>query len=296
MPLPPQLRSAPFAVGVGRTHGLGAGRMRGPDLLSPFRGVRVASEARTLHELCLVYAQRMPPHAFFSGITAAVIMGIPLPHHLERSRLLHVAVPAPHRAVRGRGIRGSTVRLGADDIREWRGLRISSPSRVWCELAQVLSVPDLVAAGDFLIQWRLPSTTKEALARAVDEYAGRRGRPAMREAIGHLDDRSESRPESIVRVALAGGGVDGFIPNQWVTTSGGHRCRIDLAIPGRKLAIEYQGEHHNDSKQFHDDMTRRSRLEADGWAVMFIGAGDLDDPAELLQRIRRMLDSRPHAR
>jgi hypothetical protein len=40
-------------------------------------------------------------------------------------------------------------------------------------------------------------------------------------------------------------------------------------------------------------MTRRSRLEADGWFMIEVNANDLRDAPELLQRIRRVLASRP---
>ena len=41
-------------------------------------------------------------------------------------------------------------------------------------------------------------------------------------------------------------------------------------------------------------MTRISRLEADGWYVLQINNGDLGNPGELVQRIRKVLESRPH--
>ena len=59
--------------------------------------------------LALAYQQKMPPHAHFCGITAAVLLGVPLPARYERSLLLHVAVPPPHRAPTGRGVRGHTL-------------------------------------------------------------------------------------------------------------------------------------------------------------------------------------------
>ena len=39
-------------------------------------------------------------------------------------------------------------------------------------------------------------------------------------------------------------------------------------------------------------MTRRSRLEAQGWYVMEINADDLGDPVELVARIRSVLARR----
>lgn len=41
--------------------------------------------------------------------------------------------------------------------------------------------------------------------------------------------------------------------------------------------------------QWRKDMTRRSRFEAKGWFVMELNADDLDDPTELVERIRMAL-------
>jgi very-short-patch-repair endonuclease len=39
-------------------------------------------------------------------------------------------------------------------------------------------------------------------------------------------------------------------------------------------------------------MTRRARLEANGWFVMLVNANDLRDPDELVRRIRTVLAAR----
>ena len=61
------------------------------------------------------------------------------------------------------------------------------------------------------------------------------------------------------------------------------------------MVIEYQSRFHEAPVDFRTDMTRISRLEADGWVVIQVNADDLDDPGELLARISRVLASRPLA-
>ena len=61
------------------------------------------------------------------------------------------------------------------------------------------------------------------------------------------------------------------------------------------MVIEYQSRFHESPVDFRTDMTRISRLEADGWVVIQVNADDLDDPGELLARISRVLASRPLA-
>ncbi|MBU1589284.1 MAG: hypothetical protein KKH51_15270 [Actinobacteria bacterium] len=58
------------------------------------------------------------------------------------------------------------------------------------------------------------------------------------------------------------------------------------------MILEYQGDYHRSMSQWRKDMTRRSRLEAQGWYVMEINADDLGDPVELVARIRSVLARR----
>jgi very-short-patch-repair endonuclease len=291
--LPRELSRGPFTVAQGAAAGLSPDRLRGSDLHRPFYGVRSATPATTALERCRAYEQRMPEHAFFCSVTAAQLFGIPLPRHLEESVVVHVGVPSAKHPPRGRGVVGHRLSLSGTQARNWCGLRVAEPEQVWCQLGALLSVPDLVAAGDFLIRRNLPLTTHARLKDAVECFPGRRGKPRLRVAAQLLSDRAESRRESHLRVIIIQAGITGVAVNLPVTTSGGFRYRIDLAVPARKVAIEYQGEYHGDEAQRRTDMTRRARLEADGWYVLEVNADDLRDPAELVQRIRRVLAARP---
>jgi very-short-patch-repair endonuclease len=219
-------------------------------------------------------------------------MGVPLPWRLESRIVLDVAVPLPRRAPSGAGVRGRALTLREGDVRVRNGLRVSSPSRTWCDLGAELDLLDLVAAGDFLIHHRGGVTTRRHLERAVESHTGRRGRPRLLEALPLLDSRSESRQESHLRVILMRGGIPGLAINLPITTSGGFRYRVDLGIPSRRAVIEYQSDYHGDMVRFRRDMTRRGRLEADRWLVILVNIDDLRSPHELVKRIRGQLDQR----
>lgn len=235
----------------------------------------------------------MPPHAFFCSVTAAQLFGVPLPRRLENAVVTHVGVPVSKHPPRGSGVLGHRYTVAADSLTSWCGLRVAAPEQVWCQLGVLLSVPDLVAAGDYLIRRDQPLTTHVRLREAVESFPGRRGRPRLRAAVELLHDRAESRRESHLRVILVQAGIVGLAVNLPVTTSGGFSYRADLAVPRRKMIIEYQSEYHGDEMQRRKDMTRRARLEADGWYVMEVNADDLRDPAELVERIRLVLAGRP---
>lgn len=220
-------------------------------------------------------------------------MGVPLPARLENSQLLHVAVPAPRRALAASGVIGHKLQVDDDHLRMLGGLRACKPELVWCQLATILSLPDLVAAGDYLIHWRSPRTTTTFLGEAVRVHPGRRGKRALWSALELLDDRSESRKESQLRVVLVQARLVGLVANLEITTSSGWEYRGDLAFPRHKVIVEYQSDYHRDPAQFRADMTRISRLQADGWFVIQVNADDLREPVELVQRIRKVLADRP---
>jgi very-short-patch-repair endonuclease len=129
---------------------------------------------------------------------------------------------------------------------------------------------------------------------AMLRHPGQRGHRRLVRAFPQQYDRAESRRESLLRVIVVNAGIPGVVANVWITTSGGYGYRGDLVILERKLIIEYQSRFHDGTKEFDSDMTRISRLEADGWYVLQINNRDLADPAELVQRIRNILGNRPH--
>jgi very-short-patch-repair endonuclease len=203
--------------------------------------------------------------------------------------LIDVTVPEGRRAISGRGVRGHAARVGTNDVVDLRGLRVSSVTRTWCELGAALSVADLVAAGDFFVHRELPYTSIAALHAALLAFAGRRGARRLGAAITMLDDNTASRRESLLRVLAIGQGFTGFVMNMKILTSGGYNYYGDLTFPNERVIVEYQSEYHFDPDQHRKDMTRRSRLEADNWAVMFINADDLANPRELAARIRAVM-------
>lgn len=260
-------------------------------MLHPFRGTHLPrGVSPTYLNRCLALQSRLPAHAFFSGITAARIIGLPLPSALERDVRVHVSVPRPRVAPTGRHVVGHVSSFDATVL--WHGARVSPPARTWCELARALALDDLVACGDFLIHHELPIVTPAALEAAVLSWDRRAGCARLRAALPLLSERSESRAESRLRVLITLAGFEGLSVNLWIVTSTSSRYRADLAFEKQKVIVEYQSRFHDNTKAFTDDMTRKSRLEADGWHVFEVNARDLDDPAELLARLRGLLARR----
>ena len=149
----------------------------------------------------------------------------------------------------------------------------------------MLSVADLVAVGDHLIHWQSPLCTLDDLQAAIARYPGRRGRTVLTEAIGLLDDHSESPQESRLRVLLHSVGIVGLVANLRITVRG-RRYRADLALPRWKVAIEYQSDYHRDADQWRKDMSKRESIATIGWHTMEMNADDLSLGRELGERVR----------
>jgi very-short-patch-repair endonuclease len=86
--------------------------------------------------------------------------------------------------------------------------------------------------------------------------------------------------------------VPGLAVNLPIITSGGYKYRADIAMPVKRVIVEYQSLLHMTPERYRADMTRRSRLEADGWFVIEVNAQDLADPGELVSRVTRVLAGR----
>jgi len=279
----------PFSYRSGLEAGLTPGTLRSARWNHDIRGMRIDQPAQDLSDRWRMLAARIP-RGFFSHTTAAVILGIPLPWHLKNSSVVDVAIAAPARAPHATGLRGHELGIHPGQVQKTRGVPHTSPARTWCDLASVLSLYDLVAAGDFLIQRQLPLATSRQLSECADLFFGRRGIRRMREALGLLSELSESPPESILRVIMVQGGLPAPKINHTIVDSEtGRAMRPDFLFEKERVIVEYQGDYHRTRAQWRADMTRRSTLESKGWKVVELNWDDLKDPAELVARIRALL-------
>lgn len=287
-PLPSSLQHGPF---LAREAALGRGRLRGPDLTAPFAGTRdLAAAEASLLRLCRAFALRMPPRAFYCGPTAAGLLGIPLPPWWPPLPL-HVGVRAGERRVVAAGIRAHHLTACRDELGSLGGLRMTSPERTWCDLAAALTLPQLVGAGDFLLWRRGPLTSLPRLETAVAQFPGRRGTRMLRTALPLLSGRSDSPPESEIRVAILAAGLPAPEVNAPVYTSRGlFVAQPDLTWPAYRVALEYEGDHHRtDPAQWNEDIRRINALQLIDWIAIRASSPDYRDPSQLIHKLRTAL-------
>ncbi len=273
-PLPPRLARAPFSVADAMAEGVSRKQLRRAVLDRPFHGIRsVGHDLARLDVLCHAYAVRMPPAQAFSHVTAARLMGLPLPLRLESSRELHVSAAAPRRAPEGKGIIGH--RHSGEKVIVHRGVRVTSPELTWVSLATILSLDDLVAVGDALVEGDHPWTTIEKLTAAIT--CGVRGAVKLREAVALVRLGVRSRPETHLRLALGRAGLPEPVVSHpvWVPALG-RRVHPDLSWPEWKVGMEYEGDgHRTDRWQFRHDISRVEAMVDIGWTLSRFSADDV---------------------
>jgi hypothetical protein len=289
-PLDPSDVGDGFAVRVALARGIPRARLRAQDLASPFWGTRQFRTNDTLLSRCRALMSRMPETAAISHSTSALLWGIPLPSRLA-SGPVHVTVATGHRAPEHSGASGHQRPLAAQDVAEQFGFRMTVPERTWCDLAEQTSLPELIAAGDFLLSWRQPLTALEALADYSARHVSRRGATRRRDALPLLSARAESYSESILRALLMGAGFPVPEVNHNVYDGAGRFiARVDLAWPEFGIALEYEGDQHRtDRRQWQRDLRRVEELQDARWRVVRVSADDLHAPVSLFARLTRLM-------
>lgn len=315
--LPAELMAAPFTLAFGRAAGLGDKRMRGKDLERPVRGVRLAAAvgpvppvppnpvdpwadaAARLRHRCEAVALAVPDDAFFSHLTAARLWPLPLPRWAVEDDAVHVSVMEPAMSPRLPGIVGHRLSHHLISAVRRGGLRVVDPATLFCQLASRLALPDLVAVGDALIllpryahgRDERPYVALTDLTERVDRARGR-GVVRARRALGLVRPGAESRPETLVRLAIADAGLPEPDLNVDVCAADGTFLgRGDMVYRLYRVIVEYDGDHHRtDTVQYDHDVGRLDRFAAHGWRVVRLtGRGFAADRETCLARIRQAL-------
>jgi hypothetical protein len=229
----------------------------------------------------------LPEGTVASHATAAVLLGAPLP----ASWPLEFAVrPGVYRARRQR-IRVHVRDLTARDEVRGAGLPVTSGPQTWLDLAAHVPAQDLVVVGDAL--YRAGHLDAATLAERLDRADGVRGVVRARECAPLLTPLAASRPESLIRYWVVTAGLPVPTPQLPVVDRRGRTvAHADLGYEEWRIALEYEGRHHAERRQFRRDLDRYSLMAAHGWLVLRFGEDDLRRRDRVLSRVAGALESR----
>lgn len=270
-------------------HLVAAGRIRRRDLWAPLHGVRIAADGpddwrglgaeEAFRRRCRVTAAVLPKGVGFGSLTAARLWSVPLPLSLPGDELHVVALPGSWPTKRP-GIRSRQLKDRNAFLVDREGLPVIDPATLACHLALELPPDDLVAAIDALLhvpvipQAGRPFLTPEDLRERLSTYRGP-GRPAAAWAITRARTGAESRPESLLRLAIVAGGLPEPRLNVDIRDGAGRFLgRGDMVYELYRLVVEYDGDHHrSDTTTYNHDLERVDALTGAGWRVLRITAG-----------------------
>lgn len=289
-PIPESLRKRPFTRADAVAAGVSEHMLRGSRFRRLFRGVYVCADVPDSPLLRLDGALLLlPPRAAASHLSAAAVFELPVPPFSD----VHTVVRRGWLESRIDGIQVHEAR-GARHVIEHRGYRVVCPTRTFVDLADLLGLVDLVVVGDAMVRVGLctPQQLVEEAASASTRHA-----ELARRAAALVRPRVDSPMETRVRLLLVLAGLpepetnlDAYTPERaWI-------ARPDLSYPGLRIAIEYDGRHHDDdADQRERDIGRSEAYERYGWRVIVVTARRFyREPALLVSRVLAALQERGH--
>jgi len=230
------------------------------------------------------------PHAVLCGVTAAVLHGCTA----MTSADVHVLVPYQCKPRSRPGLAVHHSCFYAEQIVDLDGLRVLALPHVVADLLCLAAPGDALAIADEVLRQAEPRS--DELRAAVAERL--RGRPDPRGTVrgaGLLElasPRAESAPESWVRMLLIERGFPLPEVNFSLRSPEGREIyRLDLAWPGLRIALEYDG-HAAHADHEEQDAAREGDLRRRGWIVVRARADDLRDPTRLLRELRVAFEAR----
>ncbi|QGK71500.1 DUF559 domain-containing protein [Allosaccharopolyspora coralli] len=266
---PTETRFGLFTRAEALSRGVTDRRLRSGEFGRVLQGVYCPGDKPIDHELrCHAAALVLPPSAVLTGRSAATLHGVPLAKTWDHVEAL---VSGAKYMNRRKGLRCWSVRSRPAEHRPWHGIRLATPLRTAFDLLARKPLRQAVASCDAMLHAcviQLPDLVRFLAGRSD------RGITRARIALQHLDARSESVPESELRLLLNWNGFP-VEPQVQVHDEFGFVARVDLALRSRKVAIEYDGAWHGNPAQFARDRIRQQRLERCGWTVVVVTAKDL---------------------
>ncbi|GAA3317752.1 endonuclease domain-containing protein [Arthrobacter ramosus] len=298
-PMPPQLPNGSFPASAAETLGLSQKQLRRDGIVTLSRGLRLPLHSTgTVAEHLRGYIE-LDPECCLSHGSAARIHRISLSKALEEDWRIHLARPGERWKPRRRNVVGHQLTFKPGEVIVLDGVRLTSPARTWLDLAQVMSIDDIVAAGDSIVvehsenhpRPREALATIEDLKAMVAAHPGMRGVRKARLALDLVRVGADSPQETQMRLILLHAGLpeptlNHVIFNEW----GAPAVWPDAAYLKERIALQYDGRHHGEAEQYQRDIRRQALTERLGWHEVRVHHEDLLGPRpEVVEKVRRAL-------
>ncbi|ANI41709.1 hypothetical protein [Mycolicibacterium vaccae] len=211
-----------------------------------------------------------------AGLTAAALHGV---KGVDVEAPIEV-IAEPRRVQPGVIVRHE--RLGADEIRPYGQMRITTPARTAFDLARRLPRDDAVVLLDMLSA--VTGITRADVAPLRQRYRSARGTAHAYKALDLMDGGSRSPEETMVRLWLIDGGLP---PPETRIHIGDHiwESVIGLGWPKARVAVQWAEHRYNlASDILFRDLLRRQHWQLIEVASFHIGIGVVSRCREALRR------------
>lgn len=300
--LPEHLKKGSFSLRASDKAGISRTRTEAKDLATVSRGIRMYLGAEAAGAAALRAYTELDDASVLSFGSAARVLPARIPGWLENDWRVHVARRRGFSMPRRANVVGHLLSLLPEEVVEIDGVRLTSPARTWLDLASVLSVDELVVAGDSLVcahgpdfpRPRRPLCTIEDLRSMLGRHPGARGIRKARAALEFIRVGSDSQPETVLRLAIVRAGLPEPALNYAVV--GIHGAAVlwpDAAYPQQRIAVQYEGGHHNAADQYLRDIRRADTTAEYGWIEVRVSKIDLaGERPTAVRKVRAALESR----
>lgn len=299
-PLPDDFQDRPFTVADAARAGVSDKRLRHRSLLRLGKGIRSGSPTA---ELPLSIRVRpfieVNERCAASHLTAAGLLVLPRRQQMGTPDMFHVIRPEGSAHLNRPHVIVHRMKLYTDEVTTVDGIPVTTPERTWLDMAELLSVDELVVMGDSCV--RLPRAEFEDrdmplcsladLQRMIDRHKGKRGLRKAKEALSLMRVGSDSPQETLLRLAIVRAGLpEPELNVPIIGDDGRRRHEPDLSYRKYRIGVEYEGEHHGDEGQIVRDIARSENYEALGWTEVRISKRHmLNDAKPAVAKIRTAL-------
>lgn len=183
-------------------------------------------------------------------------------------------------------LRVHRLRTEPADLERFAGFPVTTPARTGFDLARGEDVFEAVAAVDALLNRGLTSVEQ------ISGYLWRclPGRSRAARALALSSPGAESPMETRTRLLVVLAGLPTPRTQYRVYDGDGFVARLDLAYPGRRIGIEYDGDQHRERAAFRYDAVRANRLRLAGWCVLRFTVDDvLRHPDRVVRQVAALL-------
>lgn len=269
-----------------------------PAQSSPTMTDGLAQRKREIGGRCTAAAQHVGKPILFGMTTSLMLQAVPIPLDCATdAQTLHTVSSSKSKRLRTRKspLRAHTWAPlpNARNVRINQWVYALDLFHTWAQLAGSMPLGSLIALGDAIIT---AVSRRPALAKGRDAHAVHRDLLAFTGALSRFNGKAaceraaiairpnvDSLQETECRLMLLSHGLPEPTINYTVpdmTFRSGAAMTLDLAWPERRVALEYDGDHHRTEKaQWRRDQEKRDRLRNAEWIVMTATGSTLTDEA-----------------